>query len=923
MPSPVISAVIAAYQIEEYADALFSSIERQSVTTEILEVIIVDDGSTDNTGKISKVWAQNSRFNVRVVSQSNAGVAAARNRGIDLARGEWIAFVDSDDVLDGRYFESLVTFIERDSNESASMLTSRSVIFNEEKGIAQDVHPLGWKYRKGDRLVSLQREPHVIHLGGHSTIVRTDVVRENDLRFSSLVKPAFEDAHFIGRYLACFQEPVIGLVASARYFYRKRANGSSLIDTTWTKPEKFTHEPKYGHLDLLSTIKESYGHVPVWAQNMVLYSLYWYFRADRQLNSPLRGVDPKLFDDFWDTLYKIFDLIDEDVIRQFNLVNYGWSLKEGILQHFKGRSLDPSLDKLGYMWNADDLKRKTRKLGYTYVGPKPQETIKVDGKKFTNAVSKSIRHVSFGRTLMFEQVVILPRAQHVEIFLNDEKIRIVKPIQAEQPDFTFKSNPPKLQLSAGRYVPNASEVVREAKRAAGVNKLVLSCRAAFLKVREEALINGVNPIISSKNLGKRLVTRSVNARSASVGVLRDKQLVRRSKDLDSNGKYHEAWIIMDHPNRADDNGEHFYRYVRSNHPKINSFFMLKPDSSDWDRLQSEGFSLVAYGSKEAAMLTLNAKYIISSHIDAGIYDPVSRKRFGPSPARRIFLQHGMVMNDLSRWLNTKGLALMVSSSPMEYDHFVGDGSTYKFTSKEVVLTGLPRHDYLVRNSRNPKSDRKYLTFVPTWRQSLVNKLKSASSKADQRAILHQSSFYLQWKRVVSSSKMRDLAQRSGLEIVFILHDHLSAFEDLFDFADHVVVSSFKNFRIQDLLLSSRVLVTDYSSIATEAMIAKVPVAYFQFDRNEMFSGGHTFEEGWFDYETHGFGPVFQYAIQLEKWLRGRSVNGWEASRIYETRLKNTLPTLDGNSSARVYEAIEQLDNPLFDFAIGPTSFRSE
>lgn len=912
MLSPIITAVIAAYEIEDYADALFRSIEGQTISPSDIEIIVVDDGSRDLTLEKARSWASRSRFDATIVTQENSGVAAARNRGIGLAKGEWIAFVDSDDVLDKEYFEALFNFIHRDAHKSASMLTSRSLIFNEEKGIAQDIHPLGWKYRRGDRLVSLSREPHVIHLGGHSTIVKSSVVRRHQIRFSSDVRPAFEDAHFIGTYLGKFEEPVIGLVASARYYYRKRANGSSLIDTTWTKPEKFTHEPKFGHLALLESLKDSLGQVPEWAQNMVLYSLYWYFRADRQLNSPLKGISQELFDEFWETLYKIFELIDESTIRRFNIVNYGWALKEGILRHFKGTSIIPNMQNVAYMWNADDIKRNTRKIGYTFTGEKPSEKIFTDGSEFTGAISKSIRHESFGRTLMFEQVIVLPRVRHVDLYLNGSKVRIVKPTAAEPLDTSFKSNPKHLQLSVGTYTPTASELVRRAKGSNGYKKAIVGAKAVSLKIKEESWINGDTTIRSSVKLGNRIYARYTSKRKTTSSYSQDKSLVRLAHSPHIREKYRDAWIIIDHPARADDNGEHFYRYMAEEQPHINIFFMIKASSDDWTRLSQEGFRLIAYGSDEAVLVTLNAKYIISSHIDAGIYDPVSKHRFGPSPARRIFLQHGMVMNDLSNWLNTKGLALMVSSSPSELEHFVGDGSKYKFTHKEVSLTGLPRHDTLAALSYTPLKERKFISFVPTWRQGLTNSINAASSFEEKRSLLHSSEFYKAWHSVTHSARIQKTAENSGAQIVFVLHDHMAAFKELFEFESHVKLTSFKEVRVQEFLVNSKVVVTDYSSIATEAAIAGAAVSYFQFDKALIYSAGHTFSPGWFDYDEDGFGPVLITTNEVERWISSRARLDWSTPRKYRARLNSTLPVLDGTASLRVFSAIEELDKPVFE-----------
>lgn len=93
---PLISVIVPVYNVETYLDKSLQTLVSQTYRN--LEIILVDDGSTDNSGNMCDAWAQKDS-RVRVIHQANAGPSCARNAGIDSASGEYILFFDSDDLL--------------------------------------------------------------------------------------------------------------------------------------------------------------------------------------------------------------------------------------------------------------------------------------------------------------------------------------------------------------------------------------------------------------------------------------------------------------------------------------------------------------------------------------------------------------------------------------------------------------------------------------------------------------------------------------------------------------------------------------------------------------------------------------------------------------------------------------------------------
>ena len=109
MTTPLISVIVPVYRVEKYLERCVESILSQ--TYENLEVILVDDGSPDRCPAICDSYAQKDA-RVKVIHQENKGLSGARNAGIELAAGEYLAFVDSDDYVSLHFIEALYQLLQ-------------------------------------------------------------------------------------------------------------------------------------------------------------------------------------------------------------------------------------------------------------------------------------------------------------------------------------------------------------------------------------------------------------------------------------------------------------------------------------------------------------------------------------------------------------------------------------------------------------------------------------------------------------------------------------------------------------------------------------------------------------------------------------------------------------------------------------------
>lgn len=224
--SKVISFIIPVYNVEEYLNECVGSILCQ--LTNDCEIILVDDGSQDRSGFIcDRFAAKDSR--VKVIHQTNSGLAAARNRGLDNAQGEYVAFVDSDDYLDVQCIPNIRRWI---SSGGADICFMR----------AMKVFPNGKQQRLDDEMnaemLKGSKESAIKYLSKRSKypgspctkLFRRALLEENHLRFPN-DRRVSEDLGFV---LQCIlNADSYDAMSIDYYYYRQGREGSITNNVTY------------------------------------------------------------------------------------------------------------------------------------------------------------------------------------------------------------------------------------------------------------------------------------------------------------------------------------------------------------------------------------------------------------------------------------------------------------------------------------------------------------------------------------------------------------------------------------------------------------------------------------------------------------------------------------------------------------------
>lgn len=840
------SIISAVYGVESYLEDFFRSFEAQTLSfARHFELIMVDDGSPDGSADIIKRWQSKYPNVIRYVRKENGGQASARNAGLAVATGDWIAFVDPDDFIDARYFEYIDRFLDENSGDELAALSCNFIIYDEATDHKSNRHPLRYRFARGTRVVPIEQLHDDIQMSVNSVCFHGGLLRKSGIQFDERIRPSFEDAHFVNRFLLQNREKHIAFLKDAVYYYRKRSDGSSTLDLSWTHPGTHRDVLRYGCLDLLrtSSLMNEDGRVDRWIQRTVLYHLIWQIKRIVSQPHALAHLEEDGRAEFLSLLEEIFAYIDSSTIRSFNLAGAWLFHKMGILNLFGKEPFDFQHIYL----TAFDESRRLLMLRYFTIQSMPEHSFFIDGEEVFPKYSQRIDHQFVDRLFIRENI-------------------------------------------AWFYIPDGAKTLSATVRGY-TTRIVTLRKVGHAHVDLASAIKALTALPNPKGLS-----------------LRAQSELALSKQEHVRARFHEAFLFMDRDTHADDNAEHLYRYAAHHHPELNAFFVLRRDSHDWNRLEQEGFRLLEFGSLEHRLALLNAKHLISSHVDHYV---VSHPTPGLTPfirAKISFLQHGVTKDDLSAWLNSKNIAFLATASKAEFKAFVGGEYGYKFTEREVVLTGFARHDRLVASQG---ASRKQVLIMPTWRESLVGRKVGPGNARALNADFFSSEFAIRWKALLHSSELRRVVAKHGYEVVFFPHANLEAYVNGLEVPPYIRVMRPGSIgSIQELFLSSSVLITDYSSVAFEMAYLKKPVLYYQFDRGAVFNGAHSYRKGYFDYETDGFGPV---CVELEPLLAEleRAIDPAQGlDERYRERMERTFPFRDGKCCERNMKAILALDEGL-------------
>ncbi len=369
---PKFSLVVPTYNVADYIDEFLASVFSQTSKTQRFEVIIVDDGSTDGSGKIALEWAKKYPDQMRYIRQENCGLSQARNTGLRAARGAWVSFPDPDDFLDADYFRVMLEQTVVPHDNPVLMIVSKLLPYDEATQTSHDNHPLDYKFQDGLNYVDTSDLGDFLHLSAASAWFDRETLVKHKLRFNPRVKPVFEDGHLVSKLLMLCPDRTIAVVPDAVYHYRKRADASSLVGGAKTTKGFYLDAVEYGYLDLILFAKAKLGRVPHFVQRVCLYELQSRIKHLVARPDADNILTPTEFARFSGLVERVFQDIDLETIQEFQVGRFDNQQRIALIARFKSQmAISPYL----YIESFDVRTGLARFSYFVGSGSRPEVTI--------------------------------------------------------------------------------------------------------------------------------------------------------------------------------------------------------------------------------------------------------------------------------------------------------------------------------------------------------------------------------------------------------------------------------------------------------------------------------------------------------------------------------------------------------------------
>ena len=874
------SVIISIYNTGRYLDDSIGSLIKQTIGFDKIQIILVNDGSIDETEEICIKYKNKYPKNIMYLKIEHSGVSVGRNIGIKYIEGEFINFLDADDKWDKNAFKLAFLFFRY--YKKINIVGCRMIFFE----ASNSYHPLDYKFYK-TRVVNLTIEYNCIQLSTSSGFFRYSLIKNK--YFKEGISNG-EDTRFINNIL--LKKPVIGLIKEAIYYYRRRKDSTSAIQNKAKNEKFYSFIIKSVDVYLIEKSLKLYKRIPPFIQFYLAYNTLFRIIVPLYMN-----LQKTKFNSYCKLIENIINHIEDKYILEQKIL----SEKEKLFLLSKKYKIDirnhitfvnKSLIYSGYkFFNLTENKKIIIWILLEIIN----DTLHLEGKdNFFLSPDTYFYYCQIGNKIIYPKYYyysgydintmygIISKGRIVVFNIpiknfNFQKINFFlfyKGITTEIfPSFGWYTHLPNI---LGGYYHYGDYLLKIIDRRINIFKYNNNLEEFFEKAYCKQL-----KIINKNNLI----------------YLRNNSLHFRRENKHKN----EIWLINDKLTSARDNGEYFFRFLKKKKPKnIIFYFVIKGNCFDYKRLQPFG-NIIDYGSNKYLNIFLNTDKLISSIYEDWVDNPFQNDHRYIRDLIHfdfIFIQHGIIKDDLSNYINriSKNFRLIITSTNKEYKSFLK--KEYGYKRNNVIITGMPRYDNLNRMKNNVIKE-KILLIFPTWRMYIKGTYDSRTFESIHSINFNSTNYFKFFNNLINNEELLLAMEKFGYIGILCLHPYFS--KQYIDFNSNRYFSIIDLCDYQNLLLNSSLLITDYSSIFFDFAYLEKPIIYTHFDYEE-YRINH-YIKGYFDYFRHGFGPICYNIRCTINHIILQFQKNCSVDFKYLKRIKRFFKYKDENNCKRLYNAL--------------------
>lgn len=857
-----ISVIIPMYNSELYLQECLNSILNQTLFIEDIEIICIDDGSSDDTISICKDFALRHE-NFIIIKNGHNGVSEARNIGIKNAHGKYITFLDSDDILSPSTLSSLFNYFEKHYEETDIITYDICYLKDNKKIYSKRCNIINH-----DEVVNLYKNPFICQTSINICIKNNF---QNNKLFDKRITQSEDQTYILE---LCSFKGTIGYCKNALYIYRQHNNSTI----------KSKGHPYYSYEDMLFVFEnwiKKYKTLPIFSyvKCLILYNFNWrlqidwlfpyHYKNEKYKNAILRFKNiinqinrEYIYNNPWISLeHKDFFLSQKTENKPFCIIDYDklyicdnngefFSVNKIYCIINRERIFNTSIYISGFL--------KSQILNYI---PKPNlfivyNDIKIESISLYKSIdsffgTKICTNKYWGFSIQIDMHKVKKFFLFVEI--NGKKF----PLQ-----YYF------------REWNNISSIYRNYIHNTNLYSLYIEKNAFFLESKNN------EPLSHKKKKYK-------NTHKKYIGYFIIKKL---SKILFSKKR---IWLYSDSPGGLDNA---YYQFVHDNKKKdgIDRYYIYHGDRKEFDLLCLQEENIIYFKTSKHRLLFLSCEKILTSFVESRYYIPFIRHIeliIDMMHFKTIYLQHG-VMHAYLPTLYAKDKSFFIDkiviSTFFEKRIIINN---YHYKREDIIESGMPRFS-IIKKEKEAYEEEKRILFAPSWRYYLVSQDNSKGWLP--RTDFKESKYYKEINLFLKNENMLSFLKEKQIYIDFKLHPIFSMYKESFNF-ENQYIQAIEKVDIKKYKL----FITDFSSYMYDFIYLDKPLLLFIPDREKVDAGLHTYRKFCIPIEK-SYGDYCEDYLVLINNIKHYVINNFTLKDIYKEKYHKTFICKDVDHSEILY-----------------------